>query len=168
MSITPARLYVGQVLRHFRCRAGLKQKDLGAALHVTGVLIQMAETGRRALPDRELDHADEILHADGLLRAAIPLLEADRQDRRNHGPALRRARNYLNPTKTPFLMAGLSRCRGMAGLVERLVPEELWQLFRRVVPPTEVVRPQGGGKKRADDREILAGIIFVATSGCTR
>ncbi|WP_455754219.1 transposase [Streptomyces griseofuscus] len=56
----------------------------------------------------------------------------------------------------------------MAGLVERLVAQKLWELFRRMVPPTEMVRQQGGGKKRvADDREVLAGIVFVATSGCT-
>ncbi|RAG80483.1 IS5/IS1182 family transposase, partial [Streptacidiphilus pinicola] len=36
----------------------------------------------------------------------------------------------------------------MASLAERLVPDELWELFRRVVPPTEVVRPQGGGRRR--------------------
>lgn len=36
-----------------------------------------------------------------------------------------------------------------------------------MVPPTEMVRPQGGGKRRADDREVLAGIVFVTTSGCT-
>lgn len=33
----------------------------------------------------------------------------------------------------------------MTDLVERLVPDELWTLFRRVVPPTEVIHPQGGG-----------------------
>ncbi|MER6076603.1 transposase, partial [Streptomyces sp. NPDC001817] len=55
----------------------------------------------------------------------------------------------------------------MTDLVERLVPDELWVLFRRVVPPTEVKRPQGGGRRRAGDRECLAAIIFVATSGCT-
>ncbi|MFE0346840.1 IS5 family transposase [Streptomyces griseoluteus] len=55
----------------------------------------------------------------------------------------------------------------MADLVQRLVPDELWELFRRVVPPTEVIRPQGGGRRRAGDRETLAAIIFVATSGCT-
>ncbi|MFD6181935.1 IS5 family transposase [Streptomyces goshikiensis] len=48
-----------------------------------------------------------------------------------------------------------------------MVPDELWVLFRRVVPPTEVIRPQGGGRRRAGDREALAAIIFVATSGCT-
>lgn len=55
----------------------------------------------------------------------------------------------------------------MTDLVERLVPDELWVLFRRVVPPTVVIRPQGGGRARAGDREVLAAILFVATSGCT-
>ncbi|MFE7595727.1 IS5 family transposase [Streptomyces sp. NPDC057494] len=50
---------------------------------------------------------------------------------------------------------------------ERLVPDELWVLFRRVVPPTEVIHAQGGGRWRAGDQETLAAIIFVATSGCT-
>lgn len=53
----------------------------------------------------------------------------------------------------------------MTDLVVRLAPDELWVVFRRVVPPTEVVRPQGGGRRRAGDRESLDAIIFVATSG---
>ncbi|MEU7429141.1 IS5 family transposase [Streptomyces sp. NPDC040750] len=55
----------------------------------------------------------------------------------------------------------------MERLVEHLVPDGLWELFRRVVPPTVVQRPQGGGRRRAGDREVLAAIVFVATSGCT-
>ncbi len=55
----------------------------------------------------------------------------------------------------------------MTDLVERLVPDELWVLLRRVVPATEVKRPLGGGRRRAGDREALAAIAFVATSGCT-
>ncbi|WP_329460811.1 IS5 family transposase [Streptomyces sp. NBC_01497] len=51
-------------------------------------------------------------------------------------------------------------------MVERLVPDELWELFERVVPPAPV-RPQGGGRRRHGDREVLAAIVFVATSGCT-
>ena len=54
----------------------------------------------------------------------------------------------------------------VVGVVERLVPDELWRLFERVVPPAPV-RPQGGGRRRYGDREVLAAIIFVATSGCT-
>ncbi|WP_241485167.1 IS5 family transposase [Nocardiopsis potens] len=51
-------------------------------------------------------------------------------------------------------------------MVERLVPDELWELFQRVVPEAPT-RPQGGGRRRHGDREVLAAIIFVATSGCT-
>ncbi|MCC2281010.1 IS5 family transposase [Streptomyces sp. ET3-23] len=51
-------------------------------------------------------------------------------------------------------------------MVERLVPDGLWELFQRVVPPAPV-RPQGGGRRRHGDREVLAAIVFVATSGCT-
>lgn len=62
---------------------------------------------------------------------------------------------------------GRGRCVGMTSLAERLVPDELWELFRRVVPETVVVRAQGGGRRRAGDRECLAAIVFVATSGCS-
>ncbi|WP_326615085.1 IS5 family transposase [Streptomyces scopuliridis] len=51
-------------------------------------------------------------------------------------------------------------------MVERLVPDELWELFQRVVPEVPS-RPQGGGRRRHGDREVLAAIAFVATSGCT-
>ncbi|MFE3373920.1 IS5 family transposase [Streptomyces sp. NPDC059173] len=54
----------------------------------------------------------------------------------------------------------------MVGIVERLVPDELWALFQRVVPEAPS-RPQGGGRRRYGDREVLAAIVFVATSGCT-
>ncbi|MEW1605313.1 IS5 family transposase [Streptomyces sp. NPDC093808] len=51
-------------------------------------------------------------------------------------------------------------------MVERMVPDELWELFQRVVPPAPS-RPQGGGRCRYGDREVLAAIVFVATTGCT-
>jgi hypothetical protein len=44
----------------------------------------------------------------------------------------------------------------MAELMQRLVADELWVLFRRVVPPTEIKRLEGGGRRRAGDRETLA------------
>ncbi|GAA2339995.1 hypothetical protein GCM10010431_74300 [Streptomyces kunmingensis] len=47
-----------------------------------------------------------------------------------------------------------------------MVPERLWQMFQRIVPPAPV-RPQGGGRQRYSDREVLAAIVFVATSDCT-
>lgn len=51
-------------------------------------------------------------------------------------------------------------------MVERLVPDGLWELFQRVVPPAPV-RLQGGGRRRYGDRQVLAAIVFVATTGCT-
>ncbi|MCX5016655.1 hypothetical protein OG765_37680 [Streptomyces sp. NBC_00555] len=53
----------------------------------------------------------------------------------------------------------------MVDLVESLVPDELWVLFRRVVPPTQVIRPQGGGRHRAGDSEALGEAILVASTG---
>lgn len=52
------------------------------------------------------------------------------------------------------------------GMVERLVPDELCELFQRVVPKAPS-RPQGGGRHRHGDREVLAAIVFVVTSSCT-
>ncbi|MEU7583529.1 transposase [Streptomyces sp. NPDC041068] len=52
------------------------------------------------------------------------------------------------------------------GRVERLVPDGLWKLFQDVVPSVPQ-RPQGGGRRRCDDRAVLAAIVFVATTGCT-
>lgn len=46
------------------------------------------------------------------------------------------------------------------------MPDGLWELFQRVVPEVPT-RPQGGGRRRHGDREVLAAIIFVATTGCT-
>lgn len=54
----------------------------------------------------------------------------------------------------------------MVGVIERLVPDKLWELFQRVVPEAPS-RTQGGGRRRYGDREVLAAIAFVATSGCT-
>ncbi len=51
-------------------------------------------------------------------------------------------------------------------MVERLVPDELWKLFQRVVPQAPT-RPQGGGRRRHCDHQVPAAIIFVTTSGCT-
>ncbi|MDF3142988.1 MULTISPECIES: IS5 family transposase [unclassified Streptomyces] len=52
------------------------------------------------------------------------------------------------------------------GTVEQLVPDGLWEIFQDVAPEPPV-RAQGGGRRRCDDRAVLAAIIFVATSGCT-
>ncbi|MET8906085.1 IS5 family transposase [Streptomyces sp. NPDC004538] len=52
------------------------------------------------------------------------------------------------------------------GIVERLVPDGLWEIFLDVAPEPPA-RAQGGGRRRCDDRAVLAAVIFVATSGCT-
>ncbi|MBO1414065.1 transposase [Streptomyces sp. FH025] len=52
------------------------------------------------------------------------------------------------------------------GIVERLVPDGLWESFQHVVPDAPV-RPQGGGRQRAGDREVLAAIVFAASTGCS-
>ena len=50
-------------------------------------------------------------------------------------------------------------------MVERLVPNELWELFQRVVPPAPTP-PQGGDGRPYGDREMLAAIVLVAATGC--
>lgn len=51
-------------------------------------------------------------------------------------------------------------------IVERLVSDGLWEIFQDVAPEPPV-RAQGGGRRRCDDRAVLAAIVYVATSGCT-
>lgn len=60
----------------------------------------------------------------------------------------------------------ITRLAAVMAMVERLVPDGLWELFQRVVPAAPV-RPQGGGRRRYGDRHVLAAIVFVATTGCT-
>lgn len=45
--------------------------------------------------------------------------------------------------------------------------DKLRLLSGRVTPPTEVMRAQRGGGRQASSHQVLAAIIFVATSGCT-
>jgi transposase len=75
----------------------------------------------------------------------------------DEGEEVRRLRHHL---------IWLGRLPVVTRIVERLVPDELWELFQRVVPEAPS-RPQGGGRRRHGDREVLAAIVFVATSGCT-
>ncbi|WKX73987.1 transposase [Streptomyces sp. XD-27] len=53
----------------------------------------------------------------------------------------------------------------MTGIIDRLVPDELWELFQQVAPGAPT-RHQGGGRRRHGDRAVLAAIVFVTTSGC--
>lgn len=49
-------------------------------------------------------------------------------------------------------------------LAEHLVPDELWSAIHPLFPSGRV-RPQGGGARRADDRPLLVGIVYVVTTG---
>ncbi|MFD5640335.1 IS5/IS1182 family transposase, partial [Streptomyces anulatus] len=50
------------------------------------------------------------------------------------------------------------------GIAERLVTDELWESFQRVVPEAPS-RAQVGGRRRDGEWEVLAAIVVVATSG---
>ena len=45
------------------------------------------------------------------------------------------------------------------------MPDELWELAAPSIPRF-TARPQGGGTAPADDRTVLAAIVYVLTSGC--
>ncbi|CAL9377444.1 hypothetical protein SUDANB176_00993 [Streptomyces sp. enrichment culture] len=71
------------------------------------------------------------------------------------------------PSDSEVVSTGLiTRLAVVNAWVGRLVPGALWELFQRVVPAAPV-RPQGGGRRRYGDREVLAAILFAATTGCT-
>ncbi|MFJ1648172.1 transposase [Streptomyces sp. NPDC088258] len=50
-------------------------------------------------------------------------------------------------------------------IIERLVPDLLWELAHQLIPPPPP-RPQGGGRRRTDDRAVLAAIVFITTTSC--
>lgn len=49
--------------------------------------------------------------------------------------------------------------------VEKWCPEPLWLLARPLLPEAPK-RHQGGGRRRLDDRAVLAAILYVLRSGC--
>ncbi|GAA3895530.1 transposase [Streptomyces lannensis] len=54
----------------------------------------------------------------------------------------------------------------VAGIVEQLGADELWDRFHHVVSELSA-RSQGGGMPRHGDRAVLAAIVFAAAPGCT-
>jgi len=62
-------------------------------------------------------------------------------------------------------MAG--KCLRLVGMtdVEKWCPESLW-LIAVVLIPAHPKRHQGGGRRRVDDRRMLAAILFVLGTGC--
>ncbi|GAB1644074.1 hypothetical protein KRMM14A1259_44970 [Krasilnikovia sp. MM14-A1259] len=59
----------------------------------------------------------------------------------------------------------------MTTVVEDMVctwtPDDFWQVARREIP-VPAARPQGGGKRRADDRAVLAAIVYLVQAGTNR
>jgi transposase len=45
-------------------------------------------------------------------------------------------------------------------------PDDLWEAAQPLIP-VPAVRPQGGGKRRADDRAVLAAIAYPVQAGCS-
>ena len=49
--------------------------------------------------------------------------------------------------------------------VKQLVPDELWELIRPLLPPPKPRRRRNPGRKPLDRRKALTGILFVLRSG---
>lgn len=48
-------------------------------------------------------------------------------------------------------------------LADRLIPDQLWNTIAPLLPPNPT-RPQGGGRRRHEDRTILVAITYVLTT----
>jgi transposase len=51
-------------------------------------------------------------------------------------------------------------------MVRTWAPDDFWQVAQPLIP-VPAKRPQGGGKRRADDRAILAAIVYLVQAGCS-
>ena len=51
-------------------------------------------------------------------------------------------------------------------MVETWAPDDFWQVAQPLIP-VPPPRPQGGGRKRADDRAVLAAIVYLVQAGCS-
>jgi transposase len=49
----------------------------------------------------------------------------------------------------------------MSTLVDRLLPDQLWQRIKPLLPPAPA-RPRGGVPRRVPDRNCVAALIFMA------
>ncbi len=49
-------------------------------------------------------------------------------------------------------------------LARRLVPDEMWAVVERLLPPPRI-RPQGGGRSRVDSRSVFVAIVWIVSSG---
>jgi len=51
-------------------------------------------------------------------------------------------------------------------MVRTWAPDDFWQVAQPLIP-VPPPRPQGGGKKRADDRAVLAAIVYLVQADCS-
>jgi transposase len=51
-------------------------------------------------------------------------------------------------------------------MVRTWAPDELWQVAQPLIP-VPGRRPQGGGRRRVDDRAVLAAIVYLVQAGCS-
>jgi transposase len=51
-------------------------------------------------------------------------------------------------------------------MVHTWAPDDFWQVAQPLIP-IPAARPQGGGKRRADDRAVLAAIVYLVQAGCS-
>jgi transposase len=51
-------------------------------------------------------------------------------------------------------------------MVQTWAPDDFWQVAQPLIPAHRR-RPQGGGKRRADDRAVLAAIVYLVQAGCS-
>jgi transposase len=50
-------------------------------------------------------------------------------------------------------------------VIEKWAPESLWEIVAPLIPPAPR-RPQGGGRRRVDDRRVLAAILYLTQGRC--
>src|SRR3954470_6699288 len=51
-------------------------------------------------------------------------------------------------------------------MIRTWVPDDLWDIAAPLIPAGPA-RPPGGGRRRVDDRAVLAAIVYVAQAGCS-
>jgi transposase len=51
-------------------------------------------------------------------------------------------------------------------MIRTWAPDDFWQVAQPLIP-TPARRPQGGGKRRADDRAVLAAVVYLVQAGCS-
>jgi transposase len=51
-------------------------------------------------------------------------------------------------------------------MIRPWAPDDFWQVAQPLIP-VPAPRPQGGGKRRADDRAVVAAIVYLVQVGCS-